>query len=48
MTELQLTNNSPPFIFKSLGVFDREKDQFKESEDFPIGTEYTLTAGKFP
>ena len=37
----------PPYMFKSLGVKTR-KNTFEESTDFPIGTKYELTAGKFP
>ena len=48
MTTLVLVPDSSPFRFISLGVKNHHTNGFDESTDFPIGTEYTLTAGKFP
>ena len=48
MTTLELTNESPPFNFKSLGIRDRSTGEYKSSNDFPINTTYELTDGKFP
>jgi hypothetical protein len=51
MTTLELISKSPPYrpyTFKSLGVFNSSTAHFDESTDFPKGTEYVLTAGKFP
>jgi hypothetical protein len=48
MTTLELTNESPPFKFKSLGIRDRDTEEYKSSNDFPKETTYELTDGKFP
>lgn len=47
-TTLELINDSPPYRFISLGRFNRSDYKFEESNDFPIGSEYVLTKGKFP
>lgn len=46
MTDLKLVNNFYPYTFRSIGI-DGERG-YIESDDFPIGQEYTLTDGKFP
>ena len=46
MTDLKLVNGSEPYTFKSLGI-DSDRG-YIDSDDFPIGQEYTLTDGKFP
>ena len=41
----------PPYRFRSLGAEEEDDDGrvvYVESTDFPIGTEYVLTGGKFP
>uniref|UniRef100_A0A6C0EJL7 Uncharacterized protein n=1 Tax=viral metagenome TaxID=1070528 RepID=A0A6C0EJL7_9ZZZZ len=51
MAYLDLINNSSPYKFESLGElnFDKSKyGEFVQSTDFPIGTKYVLTKGKFP
>jgi hypothetical protein len=48
MTTLELISNSPPYRFKSLGVYNPETRGFNASTHFPITTEYVLTDGKFP
>jgi hypothetical protein len=51
MVYLELIDNSSPYKFKSLGELDFDKSKFGEyvqSTDFPIGTKYVLTKGKFP
>ena len=48
MTTLELTNPSPPYTFKSLGVQNKDPGAFGVSSDFPNGNIYELTEGKFP
>ena len=48
MTTLELLSDSPPYRFKSLGVYNPRTHAFAASDDFPTDTEYELTAGKFP
>jgi len=46
MTDLKLLNDSEPYTFKSIGIYGERG--YIDSDDFPIGQEYTLTDGKFP
>jgi hypothetical protein len=51
MTTLELLkreDETSPFKFKSLGIRDKHTGEYKSSDDFPIGTTYELTDGKFP
>ena len=54
MTTLELISNSPPYMFKSLGVYDPDTRAFVASNDFPSVNNtkdeltYELTEGKFP
>jgi hypothetical protein len=52
MATLQLITDIAPYKFRSLGTIRPDDDRgvrtYHESTDFPIGSEYTLTDGKFP
>ena len=48
MTTLELINDSRPYKFKSLGIFNENDVYVGSSDDFKINTEYQLTDGKFP
>jgi len=48
MTTLELITDSPPYKFKSLGIFNENDVYVGSSDDFKINTEYQLTDGKFP
>jgi hypothetical protein len=48
MTTLELINDSRPYKFKSLGIFNENDVYVGSSDDFKINTEYELTDGKFP
>jgi hypothetical protein len=48
MTTLQLQTISPPYIFRSLGIYNDLSEKYEESTLFPINTTITLNSGKFP
>ena len=47
-TTLKLISNYPPYMFKSLGVYNPVTRAYDASNDFPTGTQYELTAVKYP
>ena len=50
MTTLELINDSRPYKFKSLGIFNENDEYVGSSDDFPTDDNkyYELTDGKFP
>ena len=50
MTTLELINDSRPYKFKSLGIFNENDVYVGSSDDFPTDDNkyYELTDGKFP
>jgi len=47
-TTLELHSDIPPYIFKSLGVYNKDTKNYDESTLFPKNIIVTLTNGKFP
>ena len=47
-TILELQNDSAPYTFKSLGIYNERTKNYDESTLFPKNIIVTLTSGKFP